>query len=273
MRIKALLDNLEAQEQAFLARDILAPVLRGRAVGVQIAGVRCSLQLDRRRYEGWAVLRPLSAGRARILRPARMGEVASYLALFPPVRLIALARSEGLWQAVAAQQGARGLRLARPVPVVLAEEELQPFDPFVARFDGRLFLYARRDERRDPAIAAYLRQALAADQPPQYLRKSGLSPEERAAYDLVWLALEQARRDHVEVRLAEALAHAGARLVAYIERDELYTVTYEVDGVPHTSALRKDNLTVLTAGICLSDRDDDFDLTSLVGVMREYHGD
>ncbi|HEX6779534.1 MAG TPA: hypothetical protein VF099_15085, partial [Ktedonobacterales bacterium] len=164
-------------------------------------------------------------------------------------------------------------RIERPVPVLLAEESIQPFDTLSARFDGRLFWYERRDPRRNPALAAYLRQSLNEQIEPKALHKSGLSAEERAAYSYAWSLLEEARRSKVEVQLADALAHAGGRLESFIERDEAYTITYQVDGARHVSTVRKNDLTVLTAGICLSGQDQRFDLTSLVGVMREArHG-
>ena len=42
-----------------------------------------------------------------------------------------------------------------------------------------------------------------------------------------------------------------------------------VQGREHTSAIAKDNLTVLSAGICLAGGDQAFDLNSLVGVLRQ----
>jgi hypothetical protein len=69
--------------------------------------------------------------------------------------------------------------------------------------------------------------------------------------------------------LRGALAHAGAELKDYVERQDVYTVTYEVDGQRHVSAISKKDLSVQVAGICLSGEDENFDLQSLVGVIRE----
>jgi hypothetical protein len=73
----------------------------------------------------------------------------------------------------------------------------------------------------------------------------------------------------VALRLADALAHAGAALTSYIEREDAYTVAFTVDGHSHRSTIHKDDLTVLVSGICLAGQDRRFDLQSLVGVLRE----
>lgn len=273
MPIDDILNKLEAAERGFLERDVLAPVLAGRPVGVRIAGVVCHLRIEGPRAEGWHILHPLALDRARIVRPATLAETRAYLRLFPAVRLIVVARAGHTWHALPASRGDSRLKIARPVPILLAEDGLQPFETVIARFDGRLFFYEMRDARRNPALAAHLRDALAVPTPPADLRKPGLSAEERAAYAWAWDLLEEARRDHVAARLEDALTHAGARLRAFLERDDIYTVTYSVGEARHTSAIHKDDLTVLTAGICLSGRDRDFDLASLVGVLREAAGE
>jgi hypothetical protein len=269
MPIDDILNKLEAAERGFMEREVLAPVLPGRPVSVRIAGVVCALRVEGPRAEGWHILKPLALDRARIVRRATLSEARAYLHLFPAVRLIVVAREERTWYALPAAKGDTRFSIARQVPIVLAEDGVQPFETVITRFDGRLFYYEQCDSRRNPTLAAYLREAIAVPTPPAELRKPGLSAEERAAYTWAWDLLEEAHRDHVAERLSDALAHAGAHLRSFLEREDVYAVTYTLGAERHTSIIRKNDLTVLTAGICLSGRDADFDLTSLVGVLRE----
>jgi hypothetical protein len=75
--------------------------------------------------------------------------------------------------------------------------------------------------------------------------------------------------DVVRRRLRESLSHAGAQLVDYLERSDSFRVTFTVGGRQYTSSVNKNDLTVQAAGICLSGEDQKFDLSSLVGVLRE----
>jgi hypothetical protein len=144
------------------------------------------------------------------------------------------------------------------------------------RFDGSQFWYTGSHPRWDPATAAYQRQALDQMMHPEKLNRPGLTAEERAAYATNYWpryeASEEGRRSREEQRLRGALEYAGAELKGYVERHDVYTVTYEVDGQRHVSAVSKKDLSVQVAGICLSGEDANFDLQSLVGVIREGHG-
>jgi len=77
----------------------------------------------------------------------------------------------------------------------------------------------------------------------------------------------QPKRD--EKRLRQAPKLGGSELHQFQDRGDYWTVDWTTaDGTRHTSAIAKDDLTVVSSGICLSGRDRDFDLQSLVGVME-----
>ena len=270
--INDALNRLVEAEEKFLASEFLAPAIRGGQVQMRIAGVICRLKIQPTDFEGFGVFRPKSHAEAQLVRPARLAERQRYLELFPIVRLIVAGRQDDMWLAIPAHRGDTRFQMEGMVPVRLVEEA-QLFEVIQARFDGSQFWYAGSDPRWDPAMAAYLRQALEKMVTPDKLDRPGLTAEERQAYaSNYWPRYEtseEARRSREENRLRQALEHAGAELRDYVERRDVYTITYEVDGQRHVSAISKNDLSVQVAGICLSGEDQKFDLQSLVGVIRE----
>jgi hypothetical protein len=269
-RIHDSLERLAAAEERFLAGEFLAPAISGGEV-VRIAGVICRLRIEPADFRGFGIFRPRSHAEAELVRPARLAERSRYLALFPLVRLILAARHGDQWLALPAHRGDKRFRIEGLVAVCLVEDA-QLFEVIESRFDGAHFWYAGPEPRWDPAAAACLRQALQQEIEPEKLHRPGLTAEEREAYSVAFQVTEKARRAREEDRLRAALAHAGADFKDMRERDDVYTVTYEVDGQRHVSAVSKKDLVVQVAGICLSGQDEEFDLKSLVGVIREAQG-
>ena len=296
--INDIFNRLETLENAFRGQRILAPVIAGQSVSVRIAGVACRLKIEFEEKvapRGFGVLEAQSSESAKWLRPATKSEREKYLSLLPRVRLIALERGKGGWVAFPAQEGNGRVSLSGPVWMREVEEGVQAFDTILARFDGTNFWFEQIDARRSPSIAAFLRENLANEIAPERLHKTGLSTQERAAYALTLFgpppeveieslpdfgrAIEptaeenysrfDSRGNGIEARLARSVAHGGARLVSFVERGSVVSVTYGFGDRTHTSTVRAGDLSVQTSGICLSGRDGDFDLTSLVGVMQE----
>lgn len=269
------LARLASAEDRFLTSEFLAPAVKGGQIHVRIAGVVCRLNVSPADFEGWGVFRPVSHSAAQLVRNARLAERQRYLELFPSVRLILALRQDGQWLAVPAHKGDRRFHFDGLVPVRFVEEA-QLFEVVQCRFDGSQFWYDQSDPRWDPGTGAYLRTELERLTHPNELSRSGLTAEEREAYAISFRPRyersEEARRDREERRVRQALEHAGADMKGLVERSDVYTVTYEVDGQRHVSAISKNDLSVQVAGICLSGEDSKFDLQSLVGVIREAQG-
>jgi len=222
--IRTLLSQVASAEQNFMETEFLAPVLKGGQVRVRIEGLVLTLRVTGSFEPGWAILKAVSMDRAQILRKPGLQQIRSYLALFPAIRLLLLARADSDWLAVQAQAGDSRFQIGGPVPVHLAIG-VEPFERIVARFDGTRFLFQEVDRRRTPAIAAYLREALASGTPPEQLRKPTLTAEEREAYRKIYQALESpqlaARKEPVDRALLVGLQVILEELVGEIAADGL----------------------------------------------------
>jgi hypothetical protein len=266
--IDDVLNRLAAAEEQFVGSEFLAPMPRGGAVQVRIAGVVCALKVRPADFEGWGVFWATSHTTAELVRPARLAERQRYLELFPQLRLILCRKERDTWLAIPAHRADSRFRIQGLLPVRLVEDG-QLFEVLETRFDGSHCWFERLDTRHDPGTAAYLREALHQMLPPERLNRPGLTVEERTAYALAFTQRLELEKDRTEERLRQALAHAGAELVGYMERDDCYRVEYDVAGQRHVSVVTRDDLAVQVAGICLNGDDARFDLQSLVGVLRE----
>ena len=97
-----------------------------------------------------------------------------------------------------------------------------------------------------------------------------MTPEMRTVYELVCRNIKHFDpkvRD--EWRLQRALKMGGGELRGFCDRDDYWLVEWTSgSGEHHNSAIAKNDLTVMSAGICLSGEDSNFDLQSLVGVVE-----
>src|SRR3954468_4421343 len=134
--IHATLAKLAAAERAFLRAEFLAPALRGRRVGVRIAGVVCQMEVTPRTFEGFGVFRPTSHARARLEREATLGERRRYLDLLPRVFVVLCEADRDGWLAINANAGDERFDVDGVIDVRLVDADagLQPFETAVARF-------------------------------------------------------------------------------------------------------------------------------------------
>jgi len=281
MKKNEALEKLAKQEEAFFNQLFFCPVMRSwnrktrqleAMVRLRIAGTVVTLKIRPKNFEGWGVFAPVSYREAKFIREPNMEEKEQYMKLFPRLRLILCRRTNDVWHGIPANQADTRFRIQGLVPVRLPQE-VQLFDVVVCRFDGENMFYQEHDSRQSAKNGDYLREQLVKLLEPAKLELEGLSQEERDAYLMaLGPALEadaEARKDHTEERLKKALTHAGAQYTSYIERDQTYTIEYTVDGHTHRSVVDKKNLEVQSAGICLAGGDRNFDLQSLVGVIRQ----
>ncbi len=153
------------------------------------------------------------------------------------------------------------LKTVKPVVVHLATEGVG-FEQILARWNGNSYWFEEVDRCADPAIAEALHSNLKQLTPMEELQFKGITPEMRTLYHLAAQQIEgfaQPQRD--EKRLRHALKLGGGELHQFQDRGDYWTVDWTTaDGVRHTSAIAKGDLTVVSSGICLSGRDRDFDL-------------
>lgn len=263
--------KLAAAEEAFASTRFLAPVAKSEGdpkVRVRIAGVVMTLAVTRpKKFIGWGIFQPTDHKHCRKIREAGLSERRAWLDLFRPCRLV-LCRQEGDdWLGALAGTDELGL--------VRLTEGVQVFDEVKARWDGAEFWFDAPDERADPRLKAYLSERLADRTPANRVSAPGMAPEHRVAYGVAFQTAEDQRRRALEAsvgyKVKSAIERAGGAYLNHLERagDGTLTVTWRMGSEVHRSTVRRSDLSVVSAGICLNSTDQQFDMNSLCHVVRE----
>lgn len=275
MANRSLFEKLAAEEEQFFGSEFLSPVLRGSKVRVRISGITVELNVRPKNFEGWGIFRCVDQKIARRVRDATMAQKREYLNLYPRFSLVVCQRGDRTMGLPANQSDTRFV-LQGQVPISLPEE-VQLFETVDVRYDGEHFWFDQHSSFRSPRIATHLREMFSEETKPEDVTISGMTQEEKYAYALAFDIEVESKKDRKEERLKRALERGGAVLRSYVERGNTYTVEFTVDGQRHRSTVDAETLQVASAGICLTDHrtgrahDSDFDLQSLVGVIREGH--
>ena len=264
------LNHLAQAEDRFLQREFLAPVLEASVIQVRIEGIVCKLKL-RQPFTGWGLFTAEAMDRARLKRRATLKEQQQYLNLVPARKMILTQQIDATWLAWPAHRGDHRFGPPGLVPVRFPEE-VQRFDHLETRFDGHQCFFVRADERSDPMVSDYLRKEFLDEVPLQKLDRPHLTLEDRLAYAVADEFRKKEKRVLAEDRLRDALTHAGAEFRSYLEREDGFRVEFEVAGVRHVSVVNKQDFSLQLAGVCLNGEDGNFDLNSLVGVLRQADG-
>lgn len=235
--IHQLLHHLIDTEQTVSQSDFLAPCVRQGCLRTRVNGLVYTFALKGWPFEGWGLFRPTTDETVTLVRAAGLPEIEQYLQRLQPFQFYLVHRlHHRSWLAYPVNEAdvQRRLGAVRPVVVHLVTGAFA-FDQVIARWDGNAFWFEQGEQSADRVLSPYLCQSLAEGIAPDDLHMAGLTPEARTAYSL-------------------AIKTGDVTLQHFQEQGDFWTAHWiTADGEPHTSAITKDDLAVISAGICLRD--------------------
>lgn len=271
--IRRLLNQLASDEAQLRSHQFLAPCVKGGRVRTRVAGMVYTFLPQPQSFEGWGIFQPVDEQTATLVEAADLPQITAYLQQFPTIRLrLAYRLQHQTWLAYPVNEAdmRQRFKTVKPVTVHLVIEGVA-FEQILAHSNGYSCWFEDIDRRADPLITETLQSNLKQLISIEELQFKGITPEMRSIYELVTQQIAgfaQPQRD--EKRLRQALKLGGGELHQFQERGDYWTVDWTTaDGTRHTSAIAKHDLTVVSSGVCLSGRDRDFDLQSLVGVIEQ----
>jgi len=260
-----VLERMLMNEREALGSEVIAPVIRKKKVLIRLQEQVYECHLDRE-FSGWGIFEMHDRGMARFVREAEIWEKDRFAGAFHAYSLILFFRdSTGIWWA-------RDISRKRFVKVYLVEGE-QQFDTVRASFDGTQLWYISPGNVSDIQKAQKLREALADGIPADKLHfiVSSLSRLDLELYSLaikVQKSITELDSDAAIKRIERALHLGCAEMLGATEQGDGYLVKWKRGTETHSSYVDRD-LSVISAGFCLSGGDNLQDLTTLASLVKQ----
>jgi len=274
MNILDTIDRIGQQEEMITKREIISPVFYNRKIVTRVEGIVLYLEIPQI-DPGWYSFKAIDNKHAKVVSPADIDKIQKYLKYLPKVRLILTFRKKKAFYGIPMKGNNWGFRVTDLLPVYLFDDTAEEFAKCVCRYDGANLWFDSID-MSDPIKTDYLRESLKKLKTPGRINHSGLTIEEKIAYNIKYKLDKKIIEESKKTKIQRDVEFAGGKFVESKERSDHLFVTYTVDGQKFSSVISKDpKHQVITAGICLTDHDSgragdkDFDLKSLVSVIRE----
>lgn len=275
MGILETIDRIGQQEEMITEKEIISPVFFNRKIVTRIEGIVLFLdipQID----PGWYSFKAINNKRAKVISPADIDKIQKYLKFLPKIRLILVFKKKKAFYGIPMKGNNWGFKITDLLPIYLFDDTAEEFAKCICRYDGANLWFDSIDMSGDPIKTDYLRESLKKLKTPGRIKHSGLTIEEKIAYNIKYKLDKKIIEESKKTKIQRDVEFAGGKFVESKERSDHLFVTYMVDGQKFNSVISKDpKHQVITAGICLTDDDTgrkgdkDFDLKSLVSVIRE----
>ena len=266
--IISLIEALGKKEQAITDQVIVSPVFNNTQIVTKIAGIAYALNIPKL-APAWYNFRPVNLKRANSLGFADLGDVSLYLDKLPKIRVVMVYKKDQVYYGVPLKNNSLGFQPTELIPIFLPGGLITDFSICVCRYDGANIWYQATDVWNDLTRVDYLQQSLEKLSLPENIQYPGLTFEEKIAYSIRFKVDAALREGLKKQGIQYDIEFAGGKFIKSIEKDDHFSVTYEVDGEKYTSIVSKGVGQVLSAGICLSGTDTEYDLKTLVSVIRE----
>lgn len=273
----SLIDKMANIESKFRETEFFSPYTSMSKFSiVKMEGVNYEFRIVGYQGSGLGVFKPIDHSCAKFIRPASPEQSRSYFDVLPKVNLILCYECEYGWVAypMNLESSIKSIGLDSEI-VVRNVSDCERFDCIVGRWDGLHFWFDDVFPGSNHVKSEAMRQCFDPNKTVAKMKEcsngiKGITPEELKSFELSLASWVLFQKVSTEDMICKTLALGGGKLGKYVLRGENIEIRWtSPSGNEYISVVKKDGLDVVSAGICLSGKDEKFHLKDLPFVISE----